>query len=44
MLVLGRDIIHDLSNACARDACCTFSEIVKHPSQGRARDTVCTKI
>ena len=36
MLVLGRDIIYDRSTACARDACCTFSEITKHPSQVRA--------
>ena len=36
MLVLGRDIIHDRSTACARDACCTFSEIAKYSSQVRA--------
>ena len=35
MLELGRDIIYDHSTACARDACCTFPEIAKHPSQVR---------
>ena len=33
MLVMGRDIIYDRSTACARDACCTFSEIAKYSSQ-----------
>ena len=36
MLLLGRDIIYDRSTAYARDACCTFSEIAKYPSQVRA--------
>ena len=29
-------MVYDRSIACARDACCTFSEIAKYPSQVRA--------
>ena len=37
MLVLGRNIVHDRSTACARDTCCeTFPlEIAKRPSKVR---------
>ena len=43
MLVSERDIVHDRSTACARDACCkTFSP--RDNLARRARDTVCTEI
>ena len=41
-LVLGRDIVHDRSTACARDACCkTF--FPRDNLARRAQGTVCTK-
>ena len=36
MFVLERNIAHDRSTACARGACCTFSEVAKYPSHVRA--------
>ena len=43
MLVSGRDIVHDRSTACARDAFCkTF--FPRENLALRARDTVCTEI
>ena len=43
MLVSGRDIVHDRSTACARDACCnTF--FPRDNLARRAKDTVCIEI
>ena len=48
MLVLGRDIVHDRSIACARDACCKtfFSrdfKITKHDVHGVPASVLKTK-